>query len=83
MPEMSSQNMMSSPSRTRTPRRNGGTVDPLAMDEGGERMDEDGQDEMNRPKRPRARNLINNDVIQVRDSSGEALVLLMEQFISE
>lgn len=77
---MSSQNGMSSPSRTRTPRR---TVDPLAVDEGGERMDEDGREEMNRPKRPRARNLINNDVAQVRDSSGEALVLLMEQFISE
>jgi hypothetical protein len=78
-PTLNSTNGMSSPNRTRTPRRT--IVDPLALDhEEAEKIQEDEQD---RPRRLKARNLINNDVPQVRDSSGEAIVLLMEQFISE
>jgi DNA replication licensing factor MCM6 len=80
-PTFGGANGFSSPGRIGTPRR--ATVDPLALDDGAERIQEDEQDETNRPKRPKARNLINNDVPQVRDSSGEAIVLLMEQFISE
>ena len=81
VPPMSSAiGQSSSPRRTPRPRQ---TLDPLAMDGMDGAMDEDTQENTQRSKRPRARNLVTTDVPQVRDTSGEALVLLMEQFINE